>query len=274
MLVVAVAITFYNRYYAFEVEVALVQFKLPLLTIPFVQLLLGASPILFASTFSVHDKKSWVFGVLSFIVLSLFLLRVYTGYEINDWLIGNVFALYGIFNLTIYVLNLIQKARKLKKWHAAFSLAVFAISLGFTFYRFPIYQPDIMPMEGKTYGKLLENESFPSNTLLDNGLVFFISSGCEYCYSLYNKTVAWSEMDDIPHVYYLQGSEESNDYFFERSLKKVDNIYPLGDSSFFEYCGPSLPSIIQLENGQVINYWSGDNFGFPNLLELRKQYSE
>ncbi len=262
-----IAVTFFSRYYNFETEVALVQLGAPLVALPFIQLLINSAPIYYGFRLARNIKIGWVVIGVNLLVLLMLLSRIKLGFVFNDWTIGMVYTAVYLLGFLAFVYSLFSNHIKVKRWPA---FAVFGLALGFGFYRKPIYQSDIVTLKGVEYGKEVNHNDFGAVGFPNSGLVFFISSGCDYCFSLYNKTMAWSGMKDIPHKYYLQGSPESNDFFFERSLARGENIHPIADSIFFKYCGPSLPSVVQVENGQVINYWSGDDFGFPNLLELRQ----
>lgn len=100
-------------------------------------------------------------------------------------------------------------------------------------------------------------------------IVVFLSHACPHCESVAHKLAYLQKKYDINNLYIVLSSkhEENIQVFLDKT--KID--FPLiwfDNEEFFRYSGPSLPSMVYLENGVLKKRWKGEFFKVEELEEV------
>lgn len=208
---------------------------------------------------------------------SMFLLVVYSAVLLLDTSLGTLVFETSLIHLlwehiTILLLWLISfavalkyKANVIATWWPM--VVLMGAVLGGGFYKYKIYQPDLLAVPSQQSG-LIPLNAFKGRAaaLPEQGFILLYSSGCTTCYKLAKAWRLEAPKHSIAYVQFVMGTEEQIENF--KSGTNNRDLKVLAADSLLDLSGPSVPVVYQIEAGKITKKWVGDAFSYPQLDAL------
>jgi len=227
---------------------------------------------------SVKKKQLLYVAVSTLVLFTIFLLAQYfSGYEENCHCFGELMPMsplqsiiknciliaIGIFLLVRYVHGFTFRFKK---------LIAYGLVLGAVVFVFSVNVPDSW-LKGLYIERKINSKEFPAEILskytnedLTHGkkIICMFSVGCKYCQLAARKITAIDGLleKDVDILYFMLGSEDKMDMFWEKSKSKKFPYAIVSFIDFFNVSDNKLPTIFYINNGIIEK-----KVGFRTLFE-------